>query len=459
MTATLRLDRKWFVLLAVGVGTFMSALDGSVVNTVLPVVTDAFKTDVTTTEWVVTIYLLVVSGLLLSVGRLGDLRGHKPVYALGFVVFVASSALCGLAQSPLMLIASRALQAIGAAMLAANSPAILTKSFPASERGRALGLQATMTYLGLTVGPSLGGWLTDHFTWRAVFYINVPVGLFALWLSGRFIPKDPPAEHVEKFDRTGALIFTTGLVALLLALNQGSEWGWTSLIVISLLITAIVVLGVFITIERRVTAPMLDLTLFRRRTFSMSVASAVFNYVCVYTVLFLLPFYLELGRGLSPSGAGLILTAQPIVMAIAAPLSGWLSDRIGVRGLSMFGMAVLAIGLFLLSRLGLQSAAGDVTGALAVVGLGTGVFISPNNSALMGSAPRHRQGIAAGVLATARSVGMVLGVGLSAAVFTTIRAHSQAYGSEAAIVNGVTTSFVVAGGVALLGVVTSLIRD
>jgi MFS family permease len=204
---------------------------------------------------------------------------------------------------------------------------------------------------------------------------------------------------------------------------------------------------------------MLDLTLFRRRTFSMSVASAVFNYVCVYTVLFLLPFYLELGRGLSPSGAGLILTAQPIVMAIAAPLSGWLSDRIGVRGLSMFGMAVLAIGLFLLSRLGLQSASGDVTGALAVVGLGTGVFISPNNSALMGSAPRHRQGIAAGVLATARSVGMVLGVGLSAAVFTTIRAHSQAYGSAAAIVNGVTTSFVVAGGVALLGVVTSLIRD
>ncbi len=459
IAATLRFNRKWFVLLAIGVGTFMSALDGSVVNTILPVVTDAFKTDLTTTEWVVTIYLLVVSGLLLSVGRLGDLGGHKPIYILGFVVFVAGSALCGLAQSPLMLIGSRALQAIGAAMLAANSPAILTKNFPASERGRALGLQATMTYLGLTVGPSLGGWLADHFTWRAVFYINVPVGLIALWLSWRFIPKDPPAEEVEKFDRTGALIFATGLVALLLALNQGSEWGWTSLIIVSLLITAIVVLGVFITIERRVTAPMLDLTLFQRRMFLMSVASAVLNYVCVYTVLFLLPFYLEQGRGLSPLEAGLILTAQPIVMAISAPLSGSLSDRIGARWLGVFGMAVLAIGLAAMSRLTLHSPTSDVALTLAIVGLGTGVFISPNSSALMGSAPHHRQGIAAGVLATARSVGMVLGVGVAGAVFTTVQAQSQALGASMAIVNGVTTSFVVAGGVASLGVVTTLIRD
>ncbi len=457
--SALGIDRKWWVLLAVGVGTFMSALDGSVVNTVLPVVTDAFKADVTTTEWVVTIYLLVVSGLLLSVGRLGDLRGHKPVYAAGFVVFIGGSALCGLAQSPLMLIASRALQAIGAAMLAANSPAILTKNFPSSERGRALGLQATMTYLGLTAGPSLGGWLTDHFTWRAVFYINVPVGLLALWLSWRFIPKDEPVEKVEKFDRAGALIFMAGLIALLLALNQGSAWGWTSPPILSLLLISISGLGVFAAIERRVVAPMLDLTLFRRRMFSMSVTSAVFNYICVYTVLFLLPFYLERGRGLSPSETGLILTAQPIVMAIVAPLSGSLSDRIGARGLSVFGMAVLAIGLFLLSRLGLQSSNGDVTFALAVVGLGTGVFISPNTSALMGSAPRHRQGIAAGVLATARSVGMVLGVGLSAAVFTTVQAQSSSSGVQAAVVQGVTASFIVASGVGLLGVIATLVRE
>jgi EmrB/QacA subfamily drug resistance transporter len=455
---TLHVERKWLVLLAIGVGTFMSALDGSVVNTVLPVVAADFHSDVATIEWVVTIYLLIVSGLLLSFGRLGDLRGQKPIYVLGFVIFVASSAVCGLAQSELMLIGSRAIQALGAAMLFANSPAILTKNFPAAERGRALGLQAAMTYLGLTVGPSLGGWLADQFSWRAVFYINVPVGLLALFLSARFIPRDKLAGKAEKFDRVGAGLFMAGLIALLLGLNQGSSWGWTSPIILGLLLTAVALLGVFVVVEQRVPAPMLDLSLFQRRTFSLATASAVLNYVCVYTILFLLPFYLIEGRALSPSEAGLILTTQPIVMAIVAPLSGSLSDRIGARWLSVFGMAALAIGLWLLSRLTLQSAIHDVTLALAVIGLGTGVFISPNSSVLMGAAPRLRQGIASGVLASARNVGMVLGVGMAGAVFSTVQAHSALSGA-ASTVNAVTASFTVAIGVAVVAVFTSLTRD
>jgi EmrB/QacA subfamily drug resistance transporter len=450
-------NRKWLVLLAIGVGTFMSALDGSVVNTTLPVITRDFRSDVATTEWVVTVYLLVVSGLLLSFGRLGDLRGHKPVYLTGFTIFIVSSALCGLAQSPLMLIGSRAIQALGAAMLFANSPAILTKNFPASERGRALGLQGTMTYLGLTVGPSLGGWLTEQFSWRAVFYINVPVGLLALWLSWRFIPKDAPADRTEKFDRAGAAVFMAGLIALLLGLNQGHSWGWTSPAILGLLIGAGALLVVFIVVERRVPNPMLDLTLFRSRTFSASTASAILNYVCVYTILFLLPFYLIYGRGLSPAVAGAILTTQPIVMAIVAPISGQLSDRIGARVLSVCGMAVLALGLWLLSRLTLQSTTSEVTLALAVVGFGTGAFIAPNSSALMGAAPKHRQGIAAGVLASARNVGMVLGVGLAGAVYTTVQAQNAEAGATA-IVLGVTASFAVAIGLAVLGIFTSAIR-
>jgi MFS family permease len=189
---------RWWILVAVGVGSFMTALDGSVVNIILPVVSQAFKTDVATIEWVVTVYLLVISGLLLSFGRLGDLRGHKLVYMSGFVVFVVSSALCGLAPSVGVLIAARALQAIGGAMFVANSPAILTKNFPASQRGQVLGLQATMTYLGLTVGPSLGGWLTSRYGWEAVFYINIPVGLLAVWLSLYFIPRDAITERTER---------------------------------------------------------------------------------------------------------------------------------------------------------------------------------------------------------------------------------------------------------------------
>jgi len=452
------LERKWWVLLAIGAGSFMTALDGSVANIVLPVLSQTFKSDVETVEWVVTVYLLVVSGLLLSFGRLGDMRGHKPVYVSGFLLFVISSALCGLAPNAIALILCRALQALGGAMLLANAPAILTKSFPATQRGQALGLQSTMTYLGLTVGPSLGGWLTSQFSWRAVFYINVPVGLFALWLSLRVIPRDAVAENTERFDVAGAFTFTAGLVALLLGLNQGHAWGWTSAPMLALLASAVILLGVFLFIERRVASPMLDLSLFRVRVFSASTASAVFNYICLYTVLFLLPFYLIQARGLDPARAGLILTAQPIIMAIAAPISGTLSDRIGARLLSTSGMAIIAVGLFLLSRLGPQAPLGNVALGLAVVGLGTGMFVSPNTSALLGAAPLHRRGIASGILATARNVGMVLGVGLAGAIFTTVQAQGQALGSPTATFDGIHMGFLVAVGVAIAGALTSAVR-
>jgi EmrB/QacA subfamily drug resistance transporter len=452
-------DRKWWVLLAVGVASFMTALDGSVANIILPVLSDAFKAGVATVEWVVTIYLLVVSGLLLSFGRLGDMRGHKSLYVSGLLVFVISSALCGLAPIVEAVIVFRALQALGGAMLLANSPAILIKNFPPTQRGQALGMQATMTYLGLTVGPSLGGWLTSQFGWRAVFYINVPVGLLALWLSLRFIPRDEEsAQAAERFDLAGAFTFMAGLVALLLGLNQGEEWGWTSAPILALLAVSVGLLGVFIAIERRVANPTLDLSLFRVRLFSASAASAVFNYVCLYSVLFLLPFYLIQGRGRDPAQAGLILTAQPIIMAIAAPISGTLSDRMGARLLSTLGMAIMAVGLLLLSRLGAPSPLGQVTVGLAVVGLGTGMFVSPNTSALLGAAPAHRRGIASGILATARNVGMVLGVGLAGAIFTTVQSQGHAMGAPTATFDGISMGFLVAVGVAVLGALTSAVR-
>lgn len=452
--------RKWWVLLAIGVGTFMSALDGSVVNTVLPVITRAFGSDVATIEWVVTIYLLVVSGLLLSFGRLGDLHGHKSLYVSGFGIFVLASMLCGLAPSATALVVFRALQAIGAAMLFANSPAILTKNFPPAQRGQALGLQATMTYLGLTVGPSLGGWLASQFSWRAVFYINVPVGIAALLLSIRFIPRDAPSSRTERFDVAGAATFMGGLVALLFALNQGHAWGWLSGPILALMAVAIVLLGAFVVIERHVSNPMLDLSLFSSRQFSAATASAVLNYICIYSIVFLLPFYLIQGRNLSAAEAGLLLTTQPLVMAVAAPLSGTLSDRIGAGMLGTLGMLILGVGLFMLSGLHADSPLNAVAIGMAVAGLGTGIFISPNSSALMGAAPRHRQGIASGIMATARNVGMVLGVGLAGAVLTTVAARTEAVGvgSTVALFNAVSVALLFATGIAALGVVTSAIR-
>jgi EmrB/QacA subfamily drug resistance transporter len=453
----LGIELKWLVLLTVGVGTFMSALDGSVVNAILPVVQAYFKTDVATVEWVVTIYLLMVSGLLLTFGRIGDLRGNKTVYMWGFVIFTVGSALSGFSPTPTFLIASRALQALGAAMLFANSPAILTKTFPGKQRGQALGLQGTMTYLGLTTGPFLGGWLAGRFSWHSVFFINVPVGLLAIWLSWRVIPNDLPSEHKEQFDLYGSFTFMAGLVTLLFALNRGQEWGWFSPLILGLLIGSVFILSLFIWIELRTPAPMLDLSLFKSRVFNTAAISPVLNYIAVYSLLFLMPFYLIQGRGLSPAQAGLILTAQPLVMAIMAPFAGTFSDRIGAQIPTTLGMLVMAVGLFMLSRLTPDTSLVYVVTGLAISGLGSGMFVAPNNSALMGAAPRNRQGIASGVLALARNVGMVLGVGLTGAVFTTMLAHGQS-SDPVIIVRAVAAGLLFAAGMALLAAISSFAR-
>jgi EmrB/QacA subfamily drug resistance transporter len=452
---TKTIDNKWWVLIAIGTGSLMSALDGSVVNMILPVLRDAFKSDVAGIEWVVTIYLLVLSGLLLTFGRLGDLRGHKSIYMWGFGIFIISSLLCGTAWSSTALVVFRGLQAIGGAMLASNSPAIITGNFPAEQRGRAFGLVSTMTYLGLTIGPSLGGWLTQAFGWRTVFYINVPVGMLALILGYIFIPKDSPVEGGQRFDLPGAAAFLAGLTALMLGLNKGADWSWTSPAVLGLLSAALILLAVFILIESRTPAPMLDLSLFRVPLFSTSTACAVLNYICVYSLIFLMPFYLIQGRGLNPAEAGMLLTAQPVLMAITAPISGLFSDRFGSRVMGMLGMGVLAGGLFLLSSIGPETALWLVALCLAVVGAGTGTFISPNTSALMGAAPKSRQGIASGVQATARNFGMVLGVGLAGAIFTTHLAEN----SVNALYKGIDMGFLAAACVAVIGVFMSAIKD
>jgi len=452
----LNIAPKWWVLIAIGAGTFMTALDTSVVNTILPILNAHFNSDVATVEWIVITYLLILCGLLPSFGRLGDIYGHKPVYTSGFFIFIISSLACALSPNIYTMIAARASQALGAAMLSANSPAILTKSFPSQQRGQALGLQATMTYAGLITGPSLGGWLADQFSWRAVFYINIPVGIIALLLSIFAIPRDEPKTDHEKFDIPGAIFFMAGLVSLLYALNQGHELGWGSTPILSLLLISIVSLVIFIRVEKYQSLPMLDLTLFKRRIFSTSAISAMLNYICVYCILFLMPFYLIQGRNLSASQSGLILSAQPLVMAIIAPLSGTLSDRIGARIPGILGMAILSCGLFMLSRVNLNSPISYVVCCLLTTGLGIGTFIAPNNSAFLGSAPANRQGIAAGILATARNVGMVLGIGFSGAIFNTILTLTS--NNSSSLIIAIQYSFLAAVGVAIIGMITSAIR-
>jgi EmrB/QacA subfamily drug resistance transporter len=450
-----RAGNKWWILVTVGIGTFMSALDASVVNVMIPVLQQYFKCSIATVEWIIVVYLLVVSSLLLAFGRYGDLHGHKIIYMIGFVIFTIGSAACGLAPGVGILIASRAAQALGAGMLFSNGPAILIRSFPSNQRGQALGIQATMTYLGASIGPSLGGWLTQALGWRSVFFINVPIGLIAFIFCLVFVQTDRLKVALpEPFDWRGAGFFAVGLVALLLGLDQGQAWGWTSPAVLGCLVSAILLLAFFLWLEAHTTAPMLDLSLFSNRLFSTSTCSSVINYVCMNFVNFLIPFYLQQGRGFGTAEAGLLLTAQTVMMAIAAPISGSISDKIGSRIPATLGMGVLTFGIFLLSHLGANSSFVQILGSLAVVGTGTGIFISPNNSALLGSAPRERQGIASGIQQTSRNIGTVLGVGLSGAILSSLTARS----GENALIPAISTALMIAIAIGLAGVAVSSIR-
>lgn len=437
----------------------MSALDGSIVNTVLPVIQQDLRASIALIEWVPTIYFLIVSALLLSLGRAGDLYGQKRLWVGGLAIFGIGSALCALAPTAASLIAVRALQGLGAAVLFAGGPAIITRNVPAHQRGRALGAIATFTYLGLTVGPVLGGWLADVLGWRSVFYVNVPLAALGAMLAVRAIPPDWRLNRAEPFDRLGAVTFAAGLLALLIALNQGHAWGWRDPRTLLLIVMAGVLATTFVGLERRRTNPMVDLSLFRSRTFSAATLAALCNYACAYCLLFVLPFLLIRARGLPPRRAGLILAAQPLLMAVVAPVAGAWSDRIGSRPLATAGMLIFATGLTAVALLTPHGTVVEIAAALGLIGIGVGLFTSPNNSALMGAAPRAQQGIAAAMLAAARNVGMVIGIAVAGAVFTTMGSSAPAVAQASVVVGAVRVSAFLAAAVAVVGAACATLID
>ena len=394
----------------------MSALDGSVVNTALPIIGQQTGARFSSLEWVILIYLLTVISLLLVVGRLGDIHGRKGFYMAGFIVFTSGSVLCGLSPSIGALIVFRGLQAIGAAMVFALAPSVLTSAFPARERGRALGMQATLTYLGISTGPALGGLLTHHFGWRSIFFINLPIGLIVVPL-GYLALKHDPAGTKQPFDPVGAITFATALTCLLFALSKGQAMGWDSPVILATAAFSVAAFAAFIIVETRVEHPMLDLRLFRNHTFSASTFAAVMNYVASTSVMFLMPFYLIGANHDRVDVAGLQLTATSVVMAIVAAPAGWLSDHIGVRIPATLGMAITVTGLLLLRVLGPGASPLAVVTHLGLIGLGIGLFTSPNNSAIMGSAPDHAQGVAGALLAAARNTGFALGTAIAGMLY------------------------------------------
>ncbi len=451
-------SNKWASLGIVAIGTFMSALDGSVVNTALPVIQQETHAPMTTTAWVVLVYLLVVSASLLVFGRLGDMYGRKVFYIGGMATFVVGSLLCGLSPEIHWLIAFRALQALGAAALFALAPAILTGAFPGNERGRALGMQATATYLGLATGPTIGGIITQHLGWRWIFFMNVPIGALAVpWAL--YTLKNDGLDRAKKFDVAGAFTLAVGLTCLLFGINEGGRMGWDHLAVTVTLITGVAALTSFVIIERRVANPLIDFRLFTSFVFTASTIASLLSYMATSSVSLLMPFYLEIARGFRVDTAGYILASTPVAMALLTGLSGTLSDKIGQRIPATIGLTIVVIAVLSLRTIEPTSDWFSITWRLVLIGVGVGFFTSPNNSAIMGSAPNNRQGVAGAILAAARNIGFVLGTAIAVAIYSPrLNALKQSSSESVAITYAMQDATTAIAIVAIAGIVLSAIH-
>jgi len=391
----------------------MGPIDASIVNVTLPTLTEFFKVSISTAQWVSMIYLLIISSLLLSYGRLGDIWGYRKVYLLGVAGFTAASGLCGLAPTVEALILFRAFQGLAAGMMMAVPFAIITASFPPTERGKAIGINAVSVSVGLAMGPSLGGFIASLLGWRYVFLINIPIGIAGFLWAYRVIPE--LKGQAGKMDLLGAMTAFIALASFLLFVNRVQVSGLNLATGLMLLIAVLAGLG-FYRAERKSPQPMLDLSILSQVTFSFASLSTLFNFMSQYVLVFLTPFYLQRVLLYPPSKVGLVMTAFPLATMAVAPFSGTLSDRIGTKVLAAVGALLCALAAFFLSRL--QSSAGwpDVVWRLALFGVGTGIFQSPNSSAVMGSAPKRHFGVASAILATMRNLGMVLGIVTAGAV-------------------------------------------
>jgi EmrB/QacA subfamily drug resistance transporter len=410
---------KWTVLIITTIGVFMSSLDGSIVNIAIPSLSRDLGASFEILPWIPIIYLLVMAVTLISFGRLSDLKGRKSFFIFGIFLFTLSSFLSTYVTSGVVLVIFRAIQGIGSSFIAANAPSMITDVFPREETGKALGINVATIYLGLVIGPVLGGLIIQFSTWRLIFFINVPIGIVLMTIGWFKLKKVNPGIKEERFDLWGTLLFASFLAPLLLALTIANTVGWFSFEVILLIIISIASIFLFIYVESKTKYPLFKLSLFRvNRVFSFANFAALLNYIAVSGVSFLLSIYLQSILGINPAITALYLLPTTLTMATVAPLSGRLSDKYGTRILTTLGMIVMAIGFILLSIILGFLPIIYILYIQFVVGIGIGLFSSPNNSAIMNAVEPRDHGIAAGTLSTMRVVGQSTSIALLSVILT-----------------------------------------
>jgi len=405
---------KGVVLIVATIASFIFPFMASTVNIALPTIGAELSLDAVTLGWIATAYLLSSATLLVPFGRIADIYGRKKIFTSGIVIFTLSSLFSGMANSATMLITCRVFQGIGGAMLAGTAIALLTTVFPANERGKVLGIYAAAVYLGLSLGPVLGGILTERLGWRSIFFLGAFLGSAVLSIVLWKLKGEWTGAKGEKFDFAGSAIYSLGLVALV--------YGFTLLparLGVGLIIGGAIGLFAFTRWEMRTKSPVLDINLFKKsKTFTLSNLAALIHYSATFAITFLMSLYLQYVKGFTPGSAGLILVAMPAMLAIFSPLSGRLSDRIEPRLLVSAGMALTTIGLVLFIFLNEETSLKLIIGNLILIGFGSALFVSPNTNAVMSSTPNTAYGIASATLATSRQVGMVLSMGIVMLMFT-----------------------------------------
>lgn len=418
---------RWWILVSVAMFTFMSTLDASIVNIALPTISKDMNVPMNQSEWIVSIYLMIVCSCLLLFGKIGDSIGKIKVYRIGTVIFTIGSLLCGFNHSLAFLLFARIVQGIGSSMTMATNSGIITEVFPFKERGRALGSIGAFVSLGSIAGPGIGGLILSQFSWPYIFWINVPVGIITIIISEKFLPKDI-IKSGKSVDMAGFSLFAVFIMAFFGAIFIGQEIGFSALLSLILLALALISFVIFIRIEKRISNPLITFSIFKNKIFTMSLITAVLIFASNFFVNVVIPFYLQNSRGLPANQAGLLMMVFPLLMVVGSPISGYLTDKIGTKLLTFSGLFLLSVTSLMYMFLNQGTPIWYYILATAIMGLGNALFQSPNNTTVMSSVSKEDLGVAGSMNSFARNLGMVLGIALATTIL--YNAMSSVYGQR-----------------------------
>lgn len=446
---------KRIASIAAGLGSFLTPFMGSAINIALPTIGQEFTVSAMTLGWIATAYLLTAAVFLVPLGKIADIYGRRKIFLTGIVIFTISSILCGISGSVNMLIAARILQGIGSPMIFGTGVAILTSVYPSGEKGKALGINTAAIYLGLSTGPFLGGFLTQQFGWRAVFFASALMGLSALVLVAWKLRGEWAEARGERFDWQGAFLYGLMLIAVMYGFSQLPKPTGIGLVLFGLALSTL-----FVRRELHTDFPLLNLDLFRRNpVFTFSNIAALISYSATFAVGFLLSFYLQYIKHLNPQQAGFVLVFQPFMQAIFSPLTGWLSDHREPRNVASSGMTLTMIGLILLIFLTSDTSLIYIVFSLILLGLGFALFSAPNTNAVMGSVTKRYYGVASGMLGTMRLTGQMLSLGISLMIFAIFLGNVQiSVSNYPAFMTSIHIAFGIFAGLCCGGIFASLMR-